>query len=78
MTRDEIMRTAREACDTKFCYALFTDAELGRFAEIVAAGEREACARLCDELAERNRVSPTDSLWQWGECAAAIRARGGV
>jgi hypothetical protein len=38
--------------------------------------EREACARVCDELAELNRVGETDSMWQWGECAAAIRARG--
>jgi len=38
--------------------------------------EREACAKVCDELAALNRSSPTDSMWQWGECAAAIRARG--
>jgi hypothetical protein len=40
-----------------------------------AAAEREACARVCEELAALNRSSPTDSMWQWGECAAAIRAR---
>lgn len=34
---------------------------------------REECAKVCDELAEDNRVSPTDSMWQWEECAAAIR-----
>ena len=44
---------------------------------IEAAGiERDACALVCDELAELCRASPTDSMWQWGECAAAIRARG--
>ncbi len=43
---------------------------------LVAAAEREACAKVCEELAALNRSSPTDSMWQWGECAAAIRARG--
>ena len=37
--------------------------------------EREACAKVCDELAELNRQNPTDALWQWEECAAAIRNR---
>ena len=36
----------------------------------------EACAKVCDELAELNRTSPTDSMWEQEECAAAIRARG--
>ena len=45
-------------------------------AEKAAAKEREACAKVCDELAELNRTAPTDSMWQWGECAAAIRTRG--
>ena len=50
--------------------------EVLRFAALVAARERDACALVCDELAELCRASPTDSMWQWGECAAAIRARG--
>lgn len=37
--------------------------------------EREACAKVCDELAELNRRASTDSMWQQGECAAAIRNR---
>jgi len=40
------------------------------------ARERERCAVICDELATLNRTSPTDSMWQWGECAAAIRQQG--
>ena len=47
-----------------------------RFAELARQDEREACATLCDELGEMNKLAPTDSAWQWGECAAAIRARG--
>jgi len=48
------------------------------FIELVMKAEREACAKVCDELAELNRFSETDSMWEWGECAAAIRARGNV
>lgn len=48
---------------------------LERQGDAVAA-EREACAQVCDELAELNRKASTDSMWQQGECAAAIRARG--
>ena len=40
------------------------------------ANEREACAKVCEELSELSRTSDTDSMWEWGECAAAIRARG--
>ena len=40
--------------------------------------EREACAKICEELAELSRTSDTDSMWEWGECTAAIRARGNV
>jgi hypothetical protein len=45
--------------------------DLERFANLVAAAEREACAKVCDdideEFAERGRAT-------W--CSAAIRARG--
>lgn len=44
--------------------------------ELARQEEREACARLCNELGEMNKLAPTDSAWQWGECASAIRARG--
>jgi len=42
-----------------------------RFAQLVAAAEREACAKLCDDLDD----DLPDGLagWQYGE---AIRARG--
>jgi hypothetical protein len=41
---------------------------LKRFAELVAAHEREECAMLCDRFQERGM--------QPAECAGAIRARG--
>ena len=41
---------------------------LRRFAELVAADEREACAKLCDERERAN-------LYGVKDCAAAIRGR---
>lgn len=51
-----------------------TPATLKRFAALVL----EEAAKVCDELAELSRTSPTDSMWQHGECAAAIRALKGA
>ena len=43
-----------------------------RFAESVAAAEREACAKVCDGYKEYG-----DPITNWAvDCAAAIRARG--
>jgi hypothetical protein len=43
--------------------------QLKAFAALVRADEREACAKVCEELAEKE--------WADNErCAAAIRARG--
>jgi hypothetical protein len=47
----------------------FTDAALSRFAALVAAHEREACVKICDERERAN-------LYNIKECAEAIRARG--
>lgn len=49
MTRDDIIRMAREA-GHHVPYA-FTLQEIERFAALVAAAEREACARVCEEHA---------------------------
>ncbi len=46
--------------------------EIEAFAKLVAAKEREACAKLCDELSDKH-------TWEGcyaDECAQAIRARG--
>ena len=43
--------------------------ELTRFAKLVAAHEREECAKLCDRFQAR------DVGMQPAECAGAIRAR---
>ena len=75
--RDQIIDLAREASPDMTWYAATEDPTqvateelefLERFAALVAAHEREACAKVCE----------TDELCcKCGdECAAAIRARG--
>ena len=55
MTREDIIRMAREACDKNTVdawhndYWTITQPELERFAALVAAAEREACARLLEQ-----------------------------
>ena len=88
MNRDDIIRMAREAGFSLKNFAeppnpyihIFGYGEtLERFAAIVAAAEREACARVCEDLEPDNRH---EGAWIAGwcdgtnDCAAAIRARG--
>jgi len=52
---------------------------LEAFAALVAAAEREACAKVCDELPAPDIYSDTDkSMWEVTcmDCGEAIRARG--
>lgn len=51
------------------------DDELERFAELVAADEREACARLCDDLAGQVGNKNFIAVDQRQFCAKQIRAR---
>lgn len=85
--RDEIIRMAREAgavtgvkdhLNVDGDSIVFVPEELEAFAALVAAAEREACAKALDAIAE---VIPTASHETFvyktvTECAAAIRARG--
>jgi hypothetical protein len=68
MTRDDIIRMAREAgghiSSFHGRFVMYAD-DLERFAALVAAAEREACAKVCEENAVMIGVL----------CAAAIRAR---
>ena len=51
-----------------------TSEELERFAELVRADEREACAKVCEDIYEGD-----EACGDWPspeQCAAAIRARG--
>ena len=87
MTQDEIIEMAKEAgfyindeltITSPFIEDICISPMLKQFAKLVAAKEREACAKVCEELAELSRISDSDSMWEWGECASAIRARGNV
>ena len=90
MIKDDILRMAREAGFRTGSYALsngdecvfahavaFSDCipELERFAALVAAAEREDCAKLCDAIQKKHEDEGT-WLWEAKNCAAAIRARG--
>ena len=76
MTRDDVIRLAREAglqTDTSGVWVDdgYIENQLTRFAQAVAAIEREACAKVCE--------AQEDDLREWDiqqQCANAIRARG--
>ena len=60
MTQDEIIKLAREAGFTDYYPERLT-----RFAALVAAHEREACAKVCEEFYTIEGIAQN--------CAAAIR-----
>lgn len=81
MTRDDIIRMAREAnCTTPGQVLQFTIEELERFAALVAAAERESCAKVCEKLPETFKIA-ADEFGYEAEIptaenyAAAIRTR---
>ena len=82
MTQDEIIEMARQAGLMAFKYpALISKGDwqnLEAFAKLVAAKEREACAKLCEVgLPIATSLNALDEMEMWGEkFAAAIRARG--
>jgi hypothetical protein len=69
MNRDDIIRMAREAMPE--IAREITDEELERFAALVAAAEREACAQLCYSYGPFDGTVSTEV-----KLARAIRARG--
>ena len=81
MNRGDIIRMVREVADKDKVdpylneFVVLTPEELERFAALVAKHEREACARLCEELL--SVVSAGDEHRDGvADCIAAIRARG--
>ena len=68
MDREDIIRMAREAEFTEGDISLFPDT-IADFAALVAAAEREACAKVCEDMDHNGVMIAAD-------CAAAIRARG--
>lgn len=80
MNKEDIIRLAREAGllvigtadggNAVYTWPNGITDELERFAALVAAAEREACAKVCETLRDE------DGYESWGtECAASIRAR---
>lgn len=83
MTRDEIIRMAREAglcIDGEVAFSPNHDgadvdiADLQTFAALVVAAEREACAEICDH--EMDNAMNLGMKVASGNCADKIRARG--
>ena len=71
MTKDEIIKLAREAELEWNGYWQFDMNRFETFAALVAAHEREACAKVC--LSEWSTLEQMDA---GGVFAAAIRSRG--
>ena len=76
MTRDEIIRMVRAACDPDKVDAwqngfwTLTQEEIERFFALAVEAERKACAKLAESLPMQQEIDVRD------QCAAAIRARG--
>ena len=80
MTRGDIIRMAREACETTSWKPGLGNEHvvefMARFAALVAAAEREACAKVCASLDETDMRSRYDYRRGVLDCVDAIRARG--
>ena len=76
MTREDIIRMAREAGFSE--WAVQTPKDLERFAALVAAAEREACAQAAEDRKHLYPEIDVDHHYNQActHCAAAIRARG--
>ena len=73
-----IIELAKQAGWSELSLSMIQGCEDEKRLERFAALVLEEAAKVCDELAELSRTSPTDSMWQHGECAAAIRALKGA
>ena len=78
MTKDDIIRMAREAWGEGKVYRFDSpkhwpevEEMFVRFANIVAAAEREACAKVLDEMAAKDKLTNYYTV-----AALVIRARG--
>lgn len=93
MTRDEVIALAKRVAvrthwfgtfpdgTSRFDGADFSPDALLLFASLVAAAEREACAKVCEDIGNEKveRLGTDDAkacAWDYLQCAAAIRARG--
>ena len=69
MDREDIIRMAREAGFADSNGVVHAFYQLEYFAYLVAAAERSACAKVCEDMDHNGVMIAAD-------CAAAIRARG--
>lgn len=88
MTRDEVIAMAQEAgFDLHYAggegippsaavFGRCTDEMLNRFAALVAAKEREACAKVCEVKSDRWAAVDDEISSVLQSCAGSIRARG--
>jgi DNA-binding IclR family transcriptional regulator len=83
MTRDDIIRMAKEAGWKRVGRNPETGPEfpvlignLERFAALVAAVEREQCAKVCEDIPVPQDPTALTHIPTLERCAAAIRARG--
>lgn len=76
--RDNFMRLARMANLVPVDHFYVTDVFLEKFAEMVAAEEREACAKVCEarKIIEPDYEDQRHYNQGIEHCATAIRARG--
>lgn len=68
MNREDIIRMAREA---EIVTTNYPSSTIERYTALVVAAEREACAKVLDEMAEKDKLSN-----YYRVAAIAIRARG--
>jgi len=75
MNQEDITRMAREAGISE-SHAQGMQGFLERFAALVAAAEREACAKVCEAEADATDAHLHMCIDALRDCADAIRARG--
>ncbi len=76
MNKKDIIRMAQETGVTAERVR-----DLVNFAALVASAEREACAKVCEVIAQKMEdegEGPTGNIGWVDDCATAIRARGQV
>jgi len=75
MTQDEIIEIAREAGFHEHDFP-FKKFKFETFAKLLAAKEREACAKVCEEEGKLWSKAGCTDTQTFGLCATVIRARG--
>jgi hypothetical protein len=72
MTKDEIIEMWKNSGDLEILGMPYSMIEA--FAKLVAVKEREACAKVCDELVNEENSENYRNAANW--CSIRIRARG--